>query len=253
MASPGLADAPLGASDPLDRLLGPSVYAAQRSPVSRGGGPGVHDEALAAAERRLTGVEALLDAIPDRIDAALAVAAAPVSRGGAGGIESFEVGPMADAADPDAALVEALRQAQRPTRGVIDDLGASVKARLDAILAAVRHAARVETADGGRTVAITEVGWGGDTATLCAPSAPSAASARHHRTLAVTLRGRQARLRFVTVVVSGAARVAASMAGGGVSALPAIYRYVEQLLDEYDTLTAADAAHDPEASDEHRP
>lgn len=207
------------APDPLADALGPLA----EPPVD-----------LDAAERRAAAVEAALADATRRIDAAIVTAGQPPSRG--------EVFAMASA---DALLVSDLRQAQVGSRGVVDGLmsvATDVGSRLEGLLDAVRFAARIETRRGARIAAVSAIGWGGDSASVLDGGLDAAHLERHLRAIRVSLRARQVRVRFVGVVLGGAARVAAAFGGGGLRALPAIYRFVEQVLDAYDTLAAAESA-----------
>lgn len=213
-------------ADPLRRVLGPLD-----APLD------ARSEAeLAAIERRAADVDASLQAATARIDAAIAAALRPRSRG--------QVEVMADPAE--AALVADLRHLRGGSRGVVDSaagaLVARVQARLQAMLDAVRYAARVETAASGRVVAATAIGWGGDSASVIDPGLDAATLALHTRRVAVTIAQRRGRVRFVALVLGGAARVAAAFVGGGLGALPALYRYVEQVLDAFDTLAETESA-----------
>lgn len=212
--------------DPLRRVLGPlDAPLTARSEAE-----------LVEIERRAAEVEATLDAATARIDAAIAAALRPRSRG--------EVQVMADPAE--AELVADLRQLRGGSRGVVDStagaLVARVQARLQAMLDAVRYAARVETAAHGRIVAVTAIGWGGDSASVIDPRLDAETLATHTRRVAVTIAQRRGRVRFVALVLGGAARVAGAFVGGGLGALPALYRYVEQVLDAFDTLAETESA-----------
>lgn len=209
--------------DPLDRVLGPLDHLPTGDP------------ALDALARRAAEVEAELDRAARGIDRAVERALAPTARG----VELVETGP-------DAELVAAIRMAQVGTRGVVGDAArgaiTAVQTRLWAMIDAVRHAARVETRDAaGRLVAVSAMGWGGDCSSVMGPELTPDDLDRHRRRFAASAGQRRGRVRFVMVVVTGLARVSAAVAAGGVAALPALYRYVEQVLDAFDDLPAAPA------------
>lgn len=196
---------------------------------------------LDAMELRMAVVERALDSVPERIDAAADQARRPART-------AFALGGAADA---DGALAAALR----PQRRVSFGLGGgsaettSLQARLEALVDAARHVARIETRIEGRVVASTSVGWGGDARMILAPDVAPETVATHGRTLAIAVRVRQSRLRFVMSILSGATRVALQVAGGGATALPAIYTFVKQVIDELDALNAAAAVAAPDSGD----
>lgn len=193
-------------------------------------------ERLAAADARAAALEDALAAVPDRVDAAVRLSAREHT--------AFDLAPGVDPT-PEQTLAAALRRGRRPVDfGVTDGLSAAAKkieARLDGLLDVARHAARVETRVGGRLVATSTLGWLGDARTLVAADAEPDTLTAHHRTVDAIARARRGRLRFVAVVVSGAARVAAAFTGGLTAALPAIYRFVDQIIDEFDALEATEA------------
>ncbi|HEX8502232.1 MAG TPA: hypothetical protein VF659_16735 [Pyrinomonadaceae bacterium] len=91
------------------------------------------------------------------------------------------------------------------------------------------HYAFVETSVGGELVCRTVISWGGDAATVwrAAPDAPLLAL--HKRSLALALKSREALLRTLVVVAKGAVLISA---GGGVLALPVVWRYVREIMSE---------------------
>lgn len=197
--------------------------------------PAAADARLAAAAARAAAVEAALAAVPERIEAAVALSAR----------DHIAFDEPAAEPSPEQTLAAALRRGRRPVDfGVGDSLraaGKKIEARLDGLLDVARHAARVETRISGRLVAASTLGWLGDAHTTVVADADADTLTAHHRTVDVIARARRGRLRFVVVVLSGAARVAAAFTGGLVAALPAIYRFVDQLVDEFDALEAAEA------------
>ncbi len=197
------------------------------------------DARLAAADARAAAVDAALAAVPDRLEDAVRLSARDHT--------AFDVGDPASEQTPEQTLAAALRRGRRPVDfGVADGLqaaGKKIEARLDGLLDVARHAARVETRIGGRLVAASTLGWLGDAATVVVADADTETLTAHHRAVDVIARARRGRLRFVVVVLSGAARVAAAFTGGLVAALPAIYRFVDDLVDAFDALKATEAAH----------
>lgn len=191
---------------------------------------------LAAAEAQLGRHEAALAATPERI-AALAASGGAVSfsaqglpaperqllamlnaqqppMGGPAGASAFSIGQ-----DEASSWAEA-EQRFRAFAGQVQD--------------AVTNFAVVETLIEGLLVARTSVGWTGDMRSLLATSPRARYSGLHRRSLGLALGSRTALLKTFGTVMRGAALVAV-MAGspaGAVMALPAAWRFVEQLLGD---------------------
>lgn len=237
------AGAPGGASLELPAALDP-FDAADDAPwaLDLPDDPEAAEAVFAEMERRIAAVDAALDTVPERIDAASDRAQRPART-------SFTLG----AEDADGALVAELRpRPQRTSFGIGDTLSAqadAIKIRLEALVDSVRHAAQVETRVAGRVMARATVGWGGDARLIMAPDIAPETLAEHERTLALAVRVRQSRLRFVVSILSGAAGVAAQVAGGGAAALPAVYRFVKRVIDELDALNAAAAPAAPDTGE----
>ncbi len=221
------------ANDPLDRVIGDLAH-----PLRAG------ERALHDIEQRTRAVEAQLDHAAKRIDRAIVAAAAPLSRGV--DVASHAAAHGLDAADLE--LSRAIRQCRTGavrSRGLVDDVVekvSGVQAKLTAMLDAVRYAARIETRDAGdRVVASSTIGWGGDSHSAMHPGLTEADLQLHLRRLNVTLRHRRSRVKFVAVILGGLSRVLAASSGGGLTALPALYRFVEQVLDAFEDLPALPA------------
>ncbi|NTU81364.1 MAG: hypothetical protein HGA45_18630, partial [Chloroflexales bacterium] len=99
---------------------------------------------------------------------------------------------------------------------------------------AVANFAVVETLVEGSLVARTSVSWTGDMRSLLRPALPTRHEGLHRRSLGLALRSRAALLKTFGTVMRGAALVAvmASSPVGAVTALPAAWKFVDQLLDE---------------------
>lgn len=195
--------------------------------------------ALAAAEADLRRQDAALDAAPGRMIAVAAPATASYGlRGQPAGLGA-----------PDhwlRATVEGLRAgsgspAGAASYGLRDDVTAAwqeAEARFLSFAAQAREAlsslAVVETRVGGALVARTSVGWSGDFRTLLGGAPLYLDAALHRRTLGLALGSRAALLKMFGTVMRGAAIVAAltSSPVGAALALPAAWRFVEQVRDE---------------------
>jgi len=98
----------------------------------------------------------------------------------------------------------------------------------------VQYYARVETSVGGRLVALAVVDWSGDYDVTWQQGVSEADMALHLDTVRLALATRQAWLRLVSVVASGALSLSikASVPGGQFLLIPAVYRYVRDVLKE---------------------
>lgn len=98
----------------------------------------------------------------------------------------------------------------------------------------VQYYARIETRVGGRLLALTTVDWSGDYHTTWQDDVPASELALHLDAVRLALASRQALIRLVSVVTSGALSLAtkASVPGGQVLLLPAVYKYVRDVFEE---------------------
>lgn len=96
----------------------------------------------------------------------------------------------------------------------------------------VQYYARVETSVGGQPVALTVVDWSGDYDATWQDGVGPSDIALHMDSLRLVLASRQAWLRLVSVVASGALSLSikASVPGGQFLLLPAVYRFVRDVL-----------------------
>jgi hypothetical protein len=98
----------------------------------------------------------------------------------------------------------------------------------------IAHYAQIETALAGSTVGLTTVGWTGDCATTWAPDITVDTMQTHVMSVRLTLESRVALMRVVSVVATGAAGLAvkAAIPGGQLLLLPAIWKFVRDVLAE---------------------
>ncbi|MBA4379258.1 MAG: hypothetical protein C0393_00955 [Anaerolinea sp.] len=96
------------------------------------------------------------------------------------------------------------------------------------------HFAWVETIVDGNLVARTTVDWGGDSETVWSEDITPDQMGLHGRTLNLAAASRNLKLRMFTTITTGAAKIAVLLAtpAGAVMALPAAYKYVNQILSE---------------------
>jgi hypothetical protein len=199
--------------------------------------------ALAAAEAELRRQDAVIVAAPGRMVAV----AAPT------GVVSYSVAgqPAPELRAPDLwlrATIDGLRGTTAPAEaasyGLRDDAAAAwqeAEGRFQAFVAQVRDAvsgfAVVETRVAGVLVARTRVSWTGDFHSLLGGAPFYRDAGLHRRTVGLALGSRAALLKTFGTVMRGAAIVAAltSSPVGAALALPAAWRFVEQLRDELQT------------------
>jgi hypothetical protein len=185
---------------------------------------------LADAEAGLRAQEAAVAAAPERLRALAAQ----------GGAASFGAAP----AGPEARLL-ALVGELRGEGGESFGAGAAgeiqlseAQERFRAFVGQVQDAAGsfavVETRLAERLVARSRVGWTGDMGSLLDARLTAHEGATHRRSVALALRSRAALLRTFAAVVRGATIVAlmVSSPAGAVAALPAAWRFVDDLLRE---------------------
>ncbi|MCU0519274.1 MAG: hypothetical protein MUF84_01075 [Anaerolineae bacterium] len=98
----------------------------------------------------------------------------------------------------------------------------------------IHHFARIETATRGVSVALTAVDWTGDYETVWLDGATASDMGLHLEAVRLALESRHALLRLISVVTSGALSLTlkASVPGGQVLLLPAVYNYVRSILKE---------------------
>jgi hypothetical protein len=201
---------------------GPAGVAAPSEPTWRVRLPASADQA-----------QAVLDAQRDaarRSDSALAQAErrlAQLSRGGEG--VSFAPG------GPEAELLAALSPGV--SFGLTDqlDLGGQWRTFVEQVRSLMSHYARVETEIGGAFVGRTSVGWTGDFEIVWRPGVGARDMGLHEQSVRLALASRQSLIRMVTVIAGGAAGLALklSVPGGQVMALPAVFKFVRDVLREW--------------------
>lgn len=191
----------------------------------------------AAAQAALAGAEADLQAQ----EAAVAKAAERLRDLAAqGGAASFGEAPAA----PEARLLSLIGGLQSEGAASFGGAGsgrgelAGAQERFRAFVRQVQDAvgnfAVVETQLADRLVARSSVGWTGDMRSLLVAGLAAPEAALHRRSVALALRSRAALLRTFVAVVRGATIVAlmVSSPAGAVAALPAAWRFVDDLLRE---------------------
>jgi hypothetical protein len=102
----------------------------------------------------------------------------------------------------------------------------------------VHHWAWIETQMGAEPIALTTIDWGGDYQTTWLDGVTERQMDLHLDAVRLAMASRHALLRLITVAVTGALELAlkASVPGGQILLLPAVYRYIRDLLAELSEL-----------------
>ncbi len=102
----------------------------------------------------------------------------------------------------------------------------------------VQHWARIETRIDEKLIAVTTVDWTGDYETAWLVGLTSLDMALHLDDVKLALASRRALLRLISVVTTGALDLAlkASVPGGQILLIPAVYKYVRDVLAEFEHL-----------------
>jgi hypothetical protein len=189
---------------------------------------------LARVERqmaRLTVIEARLA----EMEPGTAPAAAAFSAQGARSPEE-ELLAVVDALSPDQAVdpaaAFALGSKISPLQRQLRDQGMAI---FDQFRTLVAHVASVETEVEGAGVAVTAVDWTGDFQTAWVQSAKPSAMTLHQAAVRLAVASRLAWLKLMGVVVAGALGLAvkASVPGGQFLLVPAVYKYVRDMLKAF--------------------
>ncbi len=214
--------------------------AAEEIPVWRTSLPADPAEAeaqLDQAEQQLRAVQAALETVPERVDALAARAAQ-----GAAGVVSFGVETLPGA---DTELLDLLASAGAETGGVSFGVaGISVgnwqqaqeffTTSLQRLSGAITRLALVETSVGGQAVGRTVINWSGDLDTAWLPPVLQERQSQHERSLRTALAARNLLLNMLIVTLQSAGKISAALAvpGGVVMALPAVWKYVNRIINE---------------------
>jgi hypothetical protein len=111
---------------------------------------------------------------------------------------------------------------------------------MDQVRGMIANYARVETEVANVPIGQTAIGWTGNFSTTWTPVASLDDMTLHRHHVAVTLQWRLGTIRFVGVVVAGAANIAVKLGvpGGQLLALPAVYNFVKDVMAEWRKLQA---------------
>lgn len=106
----------------------------------------------------------------------------------------------------------------------------------------VTHVAWVKTERSGTPIGITQVDWRGDFRTTWGTDVSVEDTTLHLKAVRLALASRLALLQMVTVVIGGALTLAvrASVPGGQILLIPAVYEYVQDVLSAWARIREAD-------------
>jgi hypothetical protein len=201
---------------------------------------------LENTQARLQSSQEALDSVPDRIENLV-----NRSRAQARGEVSFAAEPLPPAEAELLRLLNASGQtairAGQPevSFGLGQDLGAEIRKATEGfqqftqrISRLVAHFAWVETQVAGHLLARTVVGWTGDMNTLWEEYLQPQQVDLHRHSLVLAITSRAAMLRTFIVTTQGAAKLSVLLAtpGGAILALPAAWKYVNQILAELEKI-----------------
>lgn len=191
---------------------------------------------LTQAEAQLQATQALLDEAPARLEAF----AARLQSGAEVhfDLESTGEAPLNAAEATLLPWIDALQPGQisfggeELSRGDIGATISQLRQTVDDLLGQVLYLARVETRLQGALLASSLVDWTGDMDTAWGEAVSAEERSLHQRSLALALKARIALLRVILTTTQGAAKISALIAapGGALLALPAAWKYVQQLL-----------------------
>jgi hypothetical protein len=204
--------------------------------------------ALTDSEEYIISLNAALENVPSRLDGLVARTrerrhTCPGGRCQGKAI-SFDVLSLEQPeSGPEAGLLSLLAEAEgkEASFGLQETASAALqqaKIGLDALTGQInrdaQHFAWVETHIAGALIARTIVGWTGAAQTACAQGLDGPQVALHSRALRIATQTRGLRLRLFVTIASGAAKVSALVAtpAGAALALPAVYRYVMQIVTQ---------------------
>ena len=198
--------------------------------------PGAAAETLAQAEAQLQATQALLDEAPTRLEAF----AARLQSGAETqyGLESTGETPIGAAEAALLPWIDALQPGQisfggeELSRSDVSGAIAQLRQTVEGLLGQVLYLARVETRQQGILLASSLVDWTGDLDTAWGEANSADERGLHQRSLALALKSRIALLRIILTTTQGAVKISALIAapGGALLALPAAWKYVQQLL-----------------------
>ncbi len=135
-----------------------------------------------------------------------------------------------------AEAMDSLRSAQ--ARGIIRDIPNIIEefqAFLGRVHAFLSNYAVIETASNGTLLARTFVGWSGDFASWCREDLTADQALQHVYSMRVAIQRRRLLIQLLSIIIAGAADIGMRLGtpGGVLLALPAVWRFIRIVADEY--------------------
>jgi hypothetical protein len=135
-----------------------------------------------------------------------------------------------------AEAIDGLRSTQ--ARGIIRDIPDIVEefqAFLRRVHAFLSNYAVIETASNGTLLARTCIGWSGDFTSWCREDLTADQALQHIYSMRVAIQRRRMLIQLLSVVIAAAADIGMRVGtpGGVLLALPAIWRFIRMVADEY--------------------
>ncbi len=209
-------------------------------PIWRTDLPADFDQAwdqLAAADAQINDTLSALNTTPERIDSLVYQAQLT----GAG--MSFDASGLDTLPEPDADLLEMVQTLNSPTIGISFAVGDDRTSKIETaytqfnkdmarLLRLVANFAWVETEVGGELLARSVVSWTGDLDTSWVAGLEEEVYQLHKRSLHQALATRNIALHAITITASSALKLSVLIAtpGGGLLALPMVWKYVKQIM-----------------------
>lgn len=199
------------------------------------------ESSLSASLERLDSVSASIDSLIQRVQATQQI---NFAAGVEGGLTQVRTAGLSEA---ELELLNALTGLStsplQPSyglgispAGVWNEARGQFQAFLNQIQRMVGYAAWVETSIEGRWVGRTIVGWSGDQRTAWQERVEVEQFSLHRQSLDQAVRSRTAIIRMLAITTQTAVKISTliSVPGGALLALPAAWRYVQQMLEQID-------------------
>lgn len=207
-------------------------------------------QALAAREQYILNLNNALENVPARLDGLVARTQERQQKSASGEV-SFAVGDEEAESGPEGDLLTMLGSVEAQEKGLggegdvsfgiedtaslaLEQAKAGFNSLVEQISREVLNFAQVETKVANVLLASTTIGWTGDAGSAFAEGVTSPQITLHGRNLRIVTQTRGTRLRLFITIASGATKVAAllSTPTGAVLAIPAVYQYVMQIVQQ---------------------
>lgn len=199
--------------------------------------PQAAEQWLVQGERRLDEAQKKLSTVNARLD----MLAAREQMVGATSFSTEAIAALPPLAAAEQNLLADLEQAADGTAPVSFGVGEDIGAALEKLRQTVRYYAAAETAQHNQVIGRTTFSWTGDADTVWAATSSKRQVMMHRRTVRLAVASKDANIRLLFLTAQAAAKIAASLATGGITAaaaLPIAWNYIKQVLAELGELDA---------------